>query len=76
MRELQRIALGQDTSGSARERLGALQELLKLEKPGTTSYIEASSPDDPELQRRWAQAHRADALKRLRSVERSLGIGD
>ena len=34
VRELQRIALGQDTSGSARERLGALKELLKLKKRG------------------------------------------
>ena len=34
VRELQRIVLGQDTSGSARERLNALKELLKLEKRG------------------------------------------
>ena len=30
MRELERIALGRDPSASARDRLGALKELVKL----------------------------------------------
>lgn len=76
VRELQRIALGQDASGSARDRLGALKELLKLEKRGTSSYIEAGSPEEPELQRRWAQIHRTDALHRLQSLESKFGISN
>jgi hypothetical protein len=76
VRALQRIALGQDASGNARERLAALKELLKLEQRGTTSYIERASDDDPELHRRWAQVHRADSLSRLASLERNLGLDD
>jgi hypothetical protein len=76
VRELQRIALGQDPSGSARDRLAALRELLKLEKRGTTSYIEGASEDDPEVQRRWAEVRRADSLSRLQSLEGKFGIGD
>jgi hypothetical protein len=76
VRELQRIALGHDPSGSARERLAALRELLKLEKRGTTSYLEGASEDDPELHRRWAQVRRADSLSRLESLEGKLGISD
>ncbi len=76
VRALQRIALGQDPSGSARDRLAALKELLKLEKRGTTSYVEGSAAADPDMQGRWAQVHRADEMKRLKSAESSLGIGD
>jgi hypothetical protein len=76
VRELQRIALGHDPSGSARDRLGALRELLKLEKRGTTSYIEGASEDDPEMQRRWAEIRRADSLTRLESLEGKFGIGE
>ena len=76
VRELQRIALGQDPSGSARDRLAALKELLKLEKKGTTSYIEGASEDDPEVHRRWAEVHRADSLSRLKSLEGKFGLGD
>jgi hypothetical protein len=76
VRELQRIALGQDTSGSARDRLGALKELLKLERRGSSSYLEASSADERELQRRWAQVHQADERKRLSSLEQRHGSGD
>jgi len=53
VRALQGIALGRDAT--ARDRLAALRELLKLERRGTSSYLEASSWDDPELQRRWAR---------------------
>src|SRR6266536_3186451 len=76
VRALQRIALGQDPSGSARDRLAALKELLKLEKKGTTSYIEGASEDDPEVHRRWAEVHRADSLSRLKSLEGKFGLGD
>jgi hypothetical protein len=74
VRALQRIALGQDASGSARDRLGALKELLKLERKGTTSYIEAIAVADPELKRRWAQVHQADEMSRLNSVESRLDL--
>jgi hypothetical protein len=76
VRELQRIALGQHTSGSDRDRLGALKELLKLERRGSSSYLEASSADERELQRRWAQVHQADERKRLSSLEQRHGSGD
>jgi hypothetical protein len=74
VRALQGIALGRDTTATARDRLAALRELLKLERRGTSSYLEASSWDDPELQRRWARVSRADELERLQSRENKFGI--
>jgi hypothetical protein len=74
VRALQGIALGRDTTATARDKLAALRELLKLEKRGTSSYLEASSWDDPELQRRWARVNRADELERLQSREEKFGI--
>lgn len=74
VRALQGIALGRDTTATARDRLAALRELLKLEKRGTSSYLEASSWDEPDLQRRWARVNRADELERLESREHKFGI--
>lgn len=74
VRALQAIALERDTTATARDRLAALRELLKLEKRGTSSYIEASSPEEPELRRRWAQIHRADERRRVQSLEQKLEI--
>lgn len=74
VRALQAIALGRDTTATARDRLAALRELLKLERRGTSSYIEASSPEESELQRRWAQIHRADERRRVQSLEQKLEI--
>jgi hypothetical protein len=74
VRALQAIALGRDPTATARDRVAALRELLKLEKRGTSSYIEASSPEEPELQRRWAQIHRADERRRVQSLEQKLEI--
>jgi hypothetical protein len=74
VRALQGIALGRDTTATARDRLAAFRELLKLEKRGTSSYLEASSWDEPELQRRWARVSRADELERLQSREEKFGI--
>lgn len=74
VRALQGIALGRDPSATARDRLAALRELLKLEKLGTSSYLEGSAWGDPELQRRWAQVSRADELERLQSREEKFGI--
>ena len=76
VRALQAIALGRDTTATARDRLAALRELLKLERRGTSSYIEASSPEEPELQRRWAQIHRADERRRVQSLEQKLEINN
>jgi hypothetical protein len=76
VRALQGIALGHDTTATARDRLAALRELLKLEKRGTSSYIEASSAEQPELHQRWARIHRADELQRLHSLERKFEIDD
>src|SRR6266566_5948111 len=50
VRALQRIALGQDASATARDRLAALTELLELGPSGTTSYLER--PADAELRER------------------------
>ncbi len=74
VRELQRIALGHDPTASARDRLAALKELLKLERKGTTSFIGSSSAADPEVQRRWAEIDRADTMERLKNLERKFGI--
>jgi hypothetical protein len=74
VRALQAIALGRDTTATARDRLAALRELLKLEKRGTSSYLEASSPEEPELQRRWTRVHRADERQRVQSLEQKLEI--
>ena len=74
VRALQGIALGHDTTATARDRLAALRELLKLERRGTTSYIEASSTDESDLQRRWARIHRADELRRVQSLEQKYEI--
>jgi hypothetical protein len=74
VRALQQIALGHDATATARDRLAALRELLKLEKRGTSSYIEAVSPEQPELQRRWARIQQADELQRLQSLERKFEL--
>jgi hypothetical protein len=74
VRALQGIALGHDTTATARDRLAALRELLQLERRGTSSYLEASSWDDPELQQRWARMNRADELQRLQSLEKKFDI--
>ena len=76
VRALQQIALGHDTTATARDRLAALRELLKLERRGTSSYIEESSAEEPDLQRRWARIHQADELQRVQSLERKHELED
>jgi hypothetical protein len=45
--ELQRIALGQDTTASARDRVSALKELVEIDSaPGPVSVIHMHVPDD------------------------------
>lgn len=53
VRELQRIALGHDPSASARDRLGALKELLKLDSqpgPGAIVNLNFTRGADGEVQ--------------------------
>jgi hypothetical protein len=54
VRALQRIALGQDSTATARDRLAALKELLELGAKGTTSYLER--PGQSELTERAQSA--------------------
>ena len=69
---LQQIALGQDPTGTARERLAALKELVKLGQRGTSSYLDRS--EGPELARRWQAIYEATRKRELTKQERSLGI--
>jgi hypothetical protein len=74
VRGLQRIALGQDASATARDRFAALKELLKLGPSGLTSYIE--DPSAAEVTRRWYAVHEAKRKQGLAQQERALGIGE
>jgi hypothetical protein len=74
VRALQRIALGQDPTGTARDRLAALKELLELGTKGTTSYIER--PAQPELIDRQNAIRGANERQHLERAERELGITD
>jgi hypothetical protein len=65
VRALQRIALGQEPTATARDQLAALKELLKLGIRGTTSYLER--PGEAEITRRTHAVHEA---RRKESVER------
>ena len=75
---LQRIALGHDPTGSARDRLSALKELLKLERRGTTSYLEGvrSVKRDRAMRERWALVDRVELIFALKARERQIGFRD
>jgi len=73
VRALQRIALGQDASATARDRLAALTELLELGPSGTTSYLER--PADAELREREHAIREAVRKESIAERERKLGIG-
>jgi hypothetical protein len=72
VRALQQIALGQDRTATARERLAALNRLLKLGFRGTSSYLDECT--DPELARRWHAVNEARSRYDLIEQERSAGI--
>src|SRR6266536_4229414 len=74
VRALQRIALGQDPSGSARDRLAALKELLKLGATGTSSYLER--PAQSELTEREHAIREAVQRQSIAKRERQFGITD
>jgi hypothetical protein len=73
VRALQRIALGQDATATARDRLAALKELLELGSKGTTSYLER--PAQAELTAREHAIREAHQRTSLAKRERELGIG-
>jgi hypothetical protein len=73
VRALQRIALGQDPTATARDRLAALEELLELGPKGTSSYLER--PAQPELTEREHAIREAVQRQSLAQRERNLGIG-
>jgi hypothetical protein len=73
VRALQRIALGQDPTATARDRLAALEELLELGPKGTTSFLER--PAQPELTEREHAVREAVQRQSLARRERDLGIG-
>ena len=72
VRALQRIALGHDTSATARDRLSAIKELLELGQRGTTAYLDWL--ESPEASQRWNAIH--DALRRhqLQYEEQKFGL--
>jgi hypothetical protein len=74
VRALQRIALGQDATATARDRLAALKELLELGPKGTTSYLER--PAQSELTEREHAIREAVQGQSLAKRERELGIAD
>jgi hypothetical protein len=72
VRALQRIALGQDATATAGDRLAALKELLGLGPTGTSSYLER--PTQPELTEREQAIREAIQRRSLAQRERELGI--
>jgi hypothetical protein len=74
VRALQRIALGQDATATARDRLAALKQLLELGAKGTTSYLER--PAQAELTARAHAFREAHERRQLEQRERELGIAD
>jgi hypothetical protein len=69
---LQRIALGQESSATARDQLAALKELLKLGIRGTTSYLER--PVEAEITRRSHAVHEARRKESVERDEQKFGI--
>jgi hypothetical protein len=72
VRALQRIALGQDPTGTARDRLAAVKELLELGPKATTSYLERSA--QPELIERENAIREAVLRQSIERRERDLDI--
>ena len=73
VKALQRIALDQDATATARDRLAALKELLELGPSGTTSYLER--PADADLREREYAIREAVRKESIAERERKLGIG-
>jgi hypothetical protein len=69
---LQHIALGLDPTATARDKLAALKELLRLGLRGRTSYLDLD--EEPELARRSQAVQVATRQRELRRQERDLGL--
>ena len=69
---LQRIALGQETTATARDQLAALKELLKLGIRGTSSYL--ARPAQAELTERRNASYEAGEIREREQQERRLGL--
>jgi hypothetical protein len=74
VRALQHIALGQDATATARDRLAALKELLELGPSGTTSFLER--PAQTELREREHAIRETVHRQSIEKRERNLGIAD
>ena len=74
VRALQRIALGQEVTATARDQLAALKELLKLGIRGTTSYLER--PGEAEITRRSHAVHEARRKQSVERDEQKFGISE
>jgi hypothetical protein len=72
VRELQRIALGHDTTATARDRLAALKTLLELGARATTSFLER--PAQSELTERTHTIIEAEQRRNTAKREQELGI--
>ncbi len=72
VRALQQIALG-DATATARDRLEALNKLLKLGLRGTSSYLEGGTVE-PELARRWRAIYGEERKRDFEKQERRLGF--
>jgi len=73
VRALQRIALGQDATATARDRLTAVKELLELGTKGTSSYLEREG--QAELIERESTIRETVERRNIEKRERDLGIG-
>jgi hypothetical protein len=71
---LQRIALGHDSTATARDRLAALKELLELGAKGTTSFLER--PGQSELTEREHAIREAAHRRSVEKRERDLGLSE
>jgi hypothetical protein len=71
---LQQIALGDDATATARDRLAAVKELLELGARGTTSYLDR--PAQSELTERENAIREAHQRKSVEKREQELGLAE
>jgi hypothetical protein len=74
VRVLQQIALGQDATATARDRLAAVKELLELGPKGVSSYLER--PAQSELRDREHAIREEVQRQSIEKRERDLGLAD
>ena len=71
---LQQVALGNDATATARDRLVALKELLQIGTRAATSYLER--PAQPELTEPGHAIREATEMRDLERQEQKLGLAD